>query len=445
MVHITHVMVSYSHALLSRIDEILPAGSLLILEEPEVASARRVFEEAALHACVGGVDLAPVQDPSEVWRLGDLIARPDAVRAVFAGTEYGVVGAAVLAEAWGLPGLGSAAAATCRHKAALRAAVSATDVAQPRWRECSTLDEALKLFSSSPGRFVVKPSGRQGSLGVRVVDSVEGMTAAWRAVLSLEERARATSAGADRVLVEEFAEGDEFSVEAVVHRGKVTFFNVTEKDLFDGEYPVERGHLVPAPIDDSTTSRLRSAMEGLVAACDMDTGLLHVEWILADGVAQLVECAARLPGDGIIDLIDSAYGASLVTRYIRLHEGDDHVAFGTSGASRTAGVRFLRAPQGYVAGVEGIDEARTTPGVVAAAVTVTAGDTVSALVSSADRCGYVMVVGEDPASVRDALDLAESRVRIVLDPSHSTSEHALDVPGQEVGASSGCRREDLRA
>ena len=102
------------------------------------------------------------------------------------------------------------------------------------------------------------------------------------------------------------------------------------------------------------------ATEDLVAALGFGTGILHAEWIVRDGVPHLVECAGRPPGDGILDLVDSAYRCDTVDLYVRLMSGAPITPpVATSGAA----ARFLKAPPGRVESVTGIETARATEGV----------------------------------------------------------------------------------
>jgi hypothetical protein len=57
----THLMVGFAAALVRTLDAELPAGSVLIVEEPEVIAARRVAERVARHACVAGLLPAATQ------------------------------------------------------------------------------------------------------------------------------------------------------------------------------------------------------------------------------------------------------------------------------------------------------------------------------------------------------------------------------------------------
>src|SRR6476660_9230551 len=94
---VTHVLVGYGAAMLPELEERLPEGSLLILEELSIIEARGAREEAARFRCVARLLEAPTQDEDHPERLVAALVRPARVQAVITGVEYGVVGAAALA------------------------------------------------------------------------------------------------------------------------------------------------------------------------------------------------------------------------------------------------------------------------------------------------------------------------------------------------------------
>src|SRR6185312_6160615 len=128
---ITHVLAGFSVAWIGHLDRLLPAGSLAVLDEPEIIERRRIAERVAPFRCVGAVIGAPTQDEAGAEGLADVVARPERIRVVMPGVEYGVVAAAALADAWGLPGAGLAAARILRDKSELRRAGERGGLAQP--------------------------------------------------------------------------------------------------------------------------------------------------------------------------------------------------------------------------------------------------------------------------------------------------------------------------
>ena len=116
--------------------------------------------------------------------------------------------------------------------------------------------------------------------------------------------------------------GREVSSEALVADGRILWINQTDKQVISGSHPVERRHVVPAELCHQDGTDLASAMRLLVGAVGFfGTGVLHAEWILTGDGPSLVECAGRLPGDRIVELIDLAWGVDLCAVYTKLLTG----------------------------------------------------------------------------------------------------------------------------
>ncbi|WNF29200.1 ATP-grasp domain-containing protein [Streptomyces sp. C11-1] len=416
---VTHVLVGYGAFLMAELDRLLPEASLLILEEPHIIEARNIREAASRYRCVAEVRAAATQDEGGAGDLAHTVARPPRVRAVFPGVEYGVVAAAVLADAWGLPGGGVRAARTLRDKEELRRAAAAHALAQPAFAEATGPADVEELRARHGGECVLKPANRQASLGVVLLGPDDDAESAWRHTVGADEpRLRVNYPDSARYLVEERLHGPEFSVEALVHDGTVGFLNVTAKDVLPGRHPVELGHTVPAPPGAADEDALRAAMAGLVGAIGFGTGVLHAEWVLTGGRPHLIECAGRLPGDRIHSLIDLAYGGDgILADLLGLLAGEGPVP--ARPARRAAAITFLPAPaaqtpDAVVLAVTGADKAEALDGVEEVAVSAAPGQQVVVTTSSWQRAGYVIATGAGPKEAAATARTAASHITVTV-------------------------------
>src|SRR5439155_6248356 len=256
------------------------------------------------------------------------------------------------------------------------------------------------------------PTNRQASLGVRVLSADDDAGAAWSQTVSVgEARMRARRSEPVRHLVEEYLEGPEISVECLVENGAVRFANVTAKRVHNGPWPVELGHVVPAALPPAVTARVSRLTARLAATAGFGTGVLHAEWILVDGSGpHLVECAARLPGDSIDELIDLAYGGSIAADLVGLLGGAGIARRGAP--ARSAAIRFLTCPPGVVAELLGVDLAERSEGVRQVAVSATVGATVTPLTSSWDRIGHVIATGPTGSDAEDRAARAAALIAV---------------------------------
>lgn len=119
-------------------------------------------------------------------------------------------------------------------------------------------------------------------------------------------------------LAESHAAGQEFSVEAFVHKGEIRFMNITEY--------VHLGYsqIVPAGASlERHRDRIEEAVAKLVRAFQVENGVLHPEYFLdADGDLFFGEVAARVPGGHIFDLISEAHGFNAYGAYLLCADPD---------------------------------------------------------------------------------------------------------------------------
>ncbi len=105
-------------------------------------------------------------------------------------------------------------------------------------------------------------------------------------------------------LAESHLAGQEFSVEAFIHKGKIEFMNITEY--------VHLGYSQIVPETPKLTKirpKIRKAIEKLMKAFGIVNGMIHPEYFLdAEGELHFGEVAARVPGGHIFELIQKAHG-----------------------------------------------------------------------------------------------------------------------------------------
>ncbi|MEU4447006.1 ATP-grasp domain-containing protein [Actinosynnema sp. NPDC050801] len=387
-------------------------SSMVLVDEPDVIRKRDVAAKMAGAPMLRELVAWEYQLPSAADEFYN--AHPDLDPAyVVPLVEYATPFAARLAERYGVPGATSGAAQLLRDKELLRRVTRAAGIANPVSTAVDGPDEVRAFMAAHPGAVVLKPANRQASLGTKVLRDPAEVDQAWQECLAGQDEGILVPDREIplRMLVETFVSGDEYSVEMLVRDGVPLFTNITGKTLFAGPRPIELGHLVPADLPEDTTALLAERTEAVLRAVGFGTGVVHCEWIVADGTPHLVECAGRFPGDGITWLIDEAYGFPLAERYYTIMSGEEPPALPTR-AERAAAVRFLQAPAGEVVSVEGVEEAKAMPGVLAASVAAAPGEAVRELRSSWDRAGSVTVVADTPGEAVALAEKAAGMIRV---------------------------------
>lgn len=420
------LVVGFTPSVLSEFGRFLPDDGLVLVEEPDSVRKRDV------RAAVGSARVCRELIEDEFLLPGGadrffLEHRNLDPLAVIPAHDYAVPAAARIAERYGLPGASLGAAEILRDKHLLRVVAAAARIGNPASRPVSSAEGVREFQAEIGGPVIIKPANRQAAIGTLVVHEPAEIDDAWaECVRPVDETCLPDRAPELRMLVEQFVSGDEFSVEMLYSQGKRAFTNVTAKSLYPGPRPVERGHLVPAPIPGSLTELLVNETDRLLAAIDFRVGLVHCEWIVDAGRPYLVECAGRQPGDSILQLVQSAYDFDLFRAYVDLMSGTipDAPTVAVGGAVSWFGT----CAPGEVRAIAGVEAARALPGVKTCNVTVEVGQTVSPLRSSWDR---TVAVTACAGSVLEARTTAQQAVDLVtIETVNSTAPPPAGADGE---------------
>jgi biotin carboxylase len=369
-----------------------------------------------------GVDVTMVETAAHVQRLGDHVTntfvtdglsedswkeaalaaalqhgRPSGVVAF---SEYQVMAAAAVQDLYGLSGPSDTAAAFSRDKRLQRETFAAHHLAQPEFR---IVDGSGGLRSWVRERLpvIVKPTGKSGSEGVRVIESLDEFDDARE------------SAHDDTYLVETLASGDEFSWEALVRNGEVLFENYTAKETTGPPSFVEVGHRAGQTFDESTLQRLTRLTRGVLAAISMGTGIVHLEFRTGTGGDSIMEVAVRTPGDRLMEVVGGTWGIDMFESVIRLALGMPLPAIPDS-PIEFHGSWLPNSGPGVIESIEGIDRLHANPYVRNVQILANVGDEVRPLSSSGERLGCVLFAAPSHDELDDGIADARGAFSVKL-------------------------------
>ena len=181
---------------------------------------------------------------------------------------------------------------------------------------------------------IVKPIDRSGSRGISKLDNDEHLE---EAIQAAKEQGFIKKA-----LVEEYATGQEYSIECVSYNGQHHFLQMTHKYTTGAPRCIETGHLEPAPVDDGTRERVRNVVFHALDSLGVRNGASHSELKIAkDGTIRIIEIGARMGGDFIgSDLVHMSTGVDFVRAVIQIALGEEPDLV-PDREIKTAGVRFI--------------------------------------------------------------------------------------------------------
>lgn len=355
-------------------------------------------------------------DPAVLVPFGRQVLAPRRPAAVVSVTEDGLEPAAVLSDLLGTPGPAPDVVRTTRDKRAMRRVLDARapHLTVP-WADPGDAAAVDRLFATAPA-VVAKPATGTASAGVRLLRSAA--------------EAGLLPPGVP-YLLEAYAPGAEFSVEAFSRDGRHTVLAVAEKGVAGGF--VEVSHLVPpAVLDAAGTALVERAVRDLLDALSVRDGPTHTELKVHGGTATVIETHTRPGGDGIADLVATTTGVDW--RRVSVGWPLGAVPEPAPPAAAAAAAVFFTAPPGMVTAVAGPPPDTADVRVESWEVGVAVGDRVGELRSSRDRLGSAGVAGTSAAACRrflDGLGAGPVRTDAAVDPGTARTEAA--VPAVDPG------------
>lgn len=215
-----------------------------------------------------------------------------------------------VAEQLGLPGNSMACTLKSTNKHLMRRAFEKGGDPSPKSILVDETTDLSDLELTYP--IIVKPTDRSGSRGIYKLETPDGLKEAIQASISAGFEKKA--------LVEEFVEGDEYSVEGISYNGCHHILTITQKFTTGAPHFIETGHREPAPVSAEMFERVKQVVVHALESLEICNSASHSEIkISSDGQIRLIEIGGRMGGDCIgSDLVRYSTGIDYVRAVIQV-------------------------------------------------------------------------------------------------------------------------------
>ena len=305
----------------------------------------------------------------------------------------------------GLSGISREQAICATNKHLMRKAFEKGNAPSPKSILAHDAEDAWsRLQNEFDTDAILKPSRNSGSRGIAKVSRNMDKGDFIRAYDEALSESRDHS-----VLIEQFIEGPEFSIEMIVWRGDIHVLTVTDKKTTGAPHFVELGHNQPSCFSDADVETLKAAAIAGVRALGVNNCACHAEAKLMNGKAYLMEVGARLGGDFIsTELTHLSTGIDMVAAAIDVALG---VEPDLSAKEEPKGVciRYFCPKPGKLVSISNT-EVLNNPHVYLWEIYPKEGDVIPAVTSSLCRSGHVIVTEKTP---QKAIELAERLIESV--------------------------------
>jgi len=239
------------------------------------------------------------------------LARNEKLDRIVALDEFDMETAATLREHLRIPGMGLTTMRYFRDKLAMRMRALDRHVRVPDFVPVVNHGDIRYYLDHVSGPWVLKPRQEASAIGIKKFSTPEEL---WPLLEQLGDKQSS-------YLVEKILPGDVYHVDSVVSENEVVFANVSKY----GKPPMNVAHggvfttfTVPRGSEDDTA--LRATNHDLIAALGLLRGVSHAEFIRAhaDGHFYFLECAARVGGAYINEMVETATGINLWREWARI-------------------------------------------------------------------------------------------------------------------------------
>ncbi len=219
------------------------------------------------------------------------------------------------------------------------------------------------------------------------------------------------------LIIEEFLDGPEYSIESITYRGHTTICQFTEKFITPFPNTVEMGHLQPADLTFEQKKEIENLVIAAINAIGIDNSASHTEVKLTKRGAKVVEIGARGGGDFISSyLILTSTGINMDKAIIKVALGESPDLLPK--CSEYAFIKYFDLPVGKrVVRINNLSEILNKEDIVFANISVKPGDIIEKITESKKRPGFIIVKGETREKVLNVAEDLTNRIltKIILD------------------------------
>ncbi|MGH2409213.1 MAG: ATP-grasp domain-containing protein, partial [Chloroflexota bacterium] len=287
-----------------------------------------------------------------------------------------------------------------------------------RWRRYSTDIDPEAIAHDLEYPCVIKPTQLSGSQGVIRADTPDQFVAAFRRSLAIVLAAGGEPGmgGAGHLLVEDYIPGAEVVLEGLLAEGRLHTLALFDKpDPLVGPFFEETIYTMPSRLPEATQRAITECGAAACTALGLREGPVHAEFRMNERGPWVLEVAARSIGGLCSRILRFGAGTVSLEELILSHAVGRPLPYERD--PRAGGVMMIPIPgAGVLRAVEGLEEARSVPGIEEIEITLPLKHNLVPLPEGSSYLGFIFARAGSPAEAEAALRAAHRRLRFVVAP-----------------------------
>ena len=265
---------------------------------------------------------------------------------------------------------------------------------------------------------VVKPADAYSSKGVRKAENLEELQ------IFYQEAASISRSGG--VIVEEFCQGDELSVDAFVQDGKVKILCISNSDKIkdDGRFVIFRGKY-PAAISNEVENEVAVVAQKVADAFQLKNCPLLIQMITDGKRVSVLEFCARTGGNMKYLLIKYVCGVDVISAAIDLSLNKLPEISPRDMGNKYVVNDFIYCDKGVFAGIEGFEQQKEEGNLAEYHVLRPIGMEIRGVHSSSDRIAGFTILANSLEEFTEKHEKVVSMTKILDDQGNDIMRHDL--------------------
>lgn len=319
-----------------------------------------------------------------------------------------------LSEKMGIKSIGREMGELYTNKYRMRLFGKKNDFPTPIFYKCNHLQDAIHICRSFGKKMIMKPLDSSSSRGVYSINCEEDIKVYFEDSLSFSKKERS-------VLLEEYIEGTEFTVDGIKTENGHVSLAISEKKHYNYNENIACSLFFSHQNENYDYDELRNINNRFIELSGLPFGLTHAEYKYKDGRYYLMEIGARGGGNLISScIVPLISGVDTYEYLINKTTGkicDENVSISDKFTKRCAVLNFFdtNGKEGIIKEIRGEKFLRTCENIVEYEIYCKGGERIVNAVDDSKRIGYYIAYGENEKELKDIVCEVDNTFKIILE------------------------------
>lgn len=319
--------------------------------------------------------------------------------------ESAVITVSQIAKEFNLNGPSLESSQICTNKYLMRECFKLNQIPSPDFELVNNSENLNFSISRFKYPLVLKPIDNAGSRGVIIVENESNLEFSTKHAFSHSK--------SGSILIEEFMDGQEISVEAFIQNNEINILSLSDKVRTPLPYPLDTHVIFPSNKPKDIQNKAIEIAKSAITATGLNNSLIHMELMVISNNVKIVEMAARGAGFHVYSKILSwVCGVNTIDILINISLGNQISS--PERLQRGAVLSFPYLNKGLVEEISNIEEIKKIEFVDEIEIYVKRGDYVNELKSGSDRIGHIITLANTREIAFNANKTAENLINIKI-------------------------------